>query len=357
MSQKLNKVKIVGAGLIGTSIALALSSKNISIQMVDKDAQSERLANDLVGGNLIADPDLIIVSASIDANLDLILQSLKSNPRSIVLDIASVKSNLLDEVAKLSDNAENFISSHPMAGREVSGAQSARSDLFVGRAWIGITATTTSDLARDLLTELVSICGSSLYWLSAKEHDQTVAAISHLPQVLSTALAYTLDKEEVKSINLSGQGLRDLLRLSGSNPKLWSELLLANKEVLNFYLTAINQSISLVQQSLLNNDRKSLEDIFSIGNKVYKSIPGKHGGQSRNYSYLPIVIQDQPGQLARIFDECAKIKVNIEDLSIEHSPGQQTGLITLALNENDAEKLSNHLQTSGWNVHAVKVDK
>jgi prephenate dehydrogenase len=354
MVQKLNKIKIIGSGLIGTSIALALKIKELSIQMVDLDAQSERLANDLVGGEVISDPDLVIVSASIDANLNLILQSLKTHPGSIVVDIASVKSNLLDEVTKLSDNPENFISSHPMAGREVSGAQSARSDLFVGRAWIGIASDNTSELAKELLTELVSICGSTLYWLSAKEHDQTVAAISHLPQVLSTALAYTLDKKEVKSINLSGQGLRDLLRLSGSNPKLWSELLLANKEALNSVLSAMNQSISAIQQSLANNDGKTLEDIFSIGNKVYQSIPGKHGGQNRNYAFLPIVIQDQPGQLAKIFDECAKIKVNIEDLSIEHSPGQQTGLITLALNENDAEKLSNHLQSVGWNVHAVK---
>lgn len=354
MVQKLNKIKIIGSGLIGTSIALALKSKELSIEMVDLDAQSERLANDLVGGEVISDPDLVIVSASIVANLNLILQSLKTHPGSIVVDIASVKSNLLDEVTKLSDNPENFISSHPMAGREVSGAQSARSDLFVGRAWIGIASDNTSELAKELLTELVSICGSTLYWLSAKEHDQTVAAISHLPQVLSTALAYTLDKKEVKSINLSGQGLRDLLRLSGSNPKLWSELLLANKEALNSVLSAMNQSISAIQQSLANNDGKTLEDIFSIGNKVYQSIPGKHGGQNRNYAFLPIVIQDQPGQLAKIFDECAKIKVNIEDLSIEHSPGQQTGLITLALNENDAEKLSNHLQSVGWNVHAVK---
>lgn len=354
MAQKLHRVKIIGSGLIGTSIALALKTKGIAIQMVDKEAQSERLANDLVNGEVISDPDLVIVSASIDMNLNLISQSLKSHPRSIVLDIASVKSNLLDEVLKLSDNPENFISSHPMAGREVSGAQSARSDLFVGRAWIGITSPNTSELAKELLTELVSFCGSSLYWLTAKEHDQTVAAISHLPQILSTALAYTLDKKEVKSINLSGQGLRDLLRLSGSNPKLWSELLLANKEALDSYLSEMNQSISAIRESLANNDRKTLEDIFTTGNKVYESIPGKHGGQNRNYSYLPIVIEDQPGQLAKIFDECAKIKVNIEDLSIEHSPGQQTGLITLALNEIDAEKLSNHLQSVGWNVHAVK---
>jgi prephenate dehydrogenase len=261
--------------LIGTSIALALKTKGIAIQMVDKQAQSERLANDLVSGEVISDPDLVIVSASIGVNLKLILEALKSHPRSIVLDIASVKSNLLDEVTKLSDNPENFISSHPMAGREVSGAQSARSDLFVGRAWIGITSPNTSELAKELLTELVSFCRSSLYWLSAKEHDQTVAAISHLPQILSTALAYTLDKKGVESIDISGQGLRDLLRLSGSNPKLWSDLLFANKESLDSYLSDMNQSISAIEDSLVNNDRKTLEDIFTIGNKVYESYSRK----------------------------------------------------------------------------------
>jgi prephenate dehydrogenase len=129
---------------------------------------------------------------------------------------------------------------------------------------------------------------------------------------------------------------------------------MANKEALDSYLTVMSESIASIQESLIKNDRKTLEDIFAIGNRVYEGIPGKHGGQSRNYSYLPIVIEDKPGQLAKIFEECAKIEVNIEDLSIEHSPGQQTGLITLALNDIDAEKLSNHLQSAGWNVHAIK---
>ena len=357
MNKKLKSVRIIGSGLIGTSIALALKSKNVSIQMVDKDLKAQKLATDLVVGEILENPDLVIVCASLAENLNLIVSALKENPRSIVMDVSSVKSNLLDEVAKLSGNTSNFLSTHPMAGREVSGAQSARSDLFLGRAWIGISSDVTSEDAKNFLTQLVEICGATLYWLTDAEHDGAVAAISHLPQILSTGLAYTLDQDGVDSLNLSGQGLRDLLRLSGSNPRLWSELLVANKDALAEYLQSMSSTISLFQKSLETADFKKLEEIFSVGNRVYSSIPGKHGGKSRNYAYLPIVINDEPGQLAKIFNECAKINVNIEDLSIEHSPGQQTGLITLAINERDVENLSKHLQNAGWNVHTLKVDK
>lgn len=357
MSKEIKAARIIGSGLIGTSIALALKGKGISIQMLDKDAKAQKLATDLVGGEDLENPDLIVISASIDQNLNLIANTLKDNPRSIVMDVASVKSNLLDEVAKLSENADNFVSTHPMAGREVSGAQSARSDLFLGRAWIGISSENTSEDAKNYLNQLVEICGATLYWLTAEQHDEAVAAISHLPQILSTGLAYSLEKKGVDALNLAGQGLRDVLRLSGSNPKLWSELLIANREAIKGYLQSMSATISLFQQSLDNADLNKLEEIFSVGNKVYSSIPGKHGGKNRNYSYLPIVINDEPGQLAKIFNECAKININIEDLSIEHSPGQQTGLITLAINEKDIENLSNHLQGAGWNVHTLKVDK
>ncbi len=83
-------------------------------------------------------------------------------------------------------------------------------------------------------------------------------------------------------------------------------------------------------------------------------IPGKHGAKNRDYSFLPIVIDDKPGQLASIFNECAKVDVNIEDLSIEHSPGQETGLITLSLSAQDCEKLSEHLIGKGFRVHPTK---
>jgi len=99
---------------------------------------------------------------------------------------------------------------------------------------------------------------------------------------------------------------------------------------------------------------RSVAPFIERGNAGRSLIPGKHGGVAREYTLLPVVIEDKPGQLAALFNECANAKVNIEDLTIEHSPGQFTGLITLALSKADAQILSDHLIGSGWNVHAPR---
>jgi prephenate dehydrogenase len=105
---------------------------------------------------------------------------------------------------------------------------------------------------------------------------------------------------------------------------------------------------------LANKDLAKILDFLNLGVAGKNRIPGKHGGRQREYTYLPIVIDDKPGQLANIFNLCAQIGVNIEDLNIEHSPGQETGLITLALAASDAEKLSEYLIKQGLKVHYVK---
>ena len=92
---------------------------------------------------------------------------------------------------------------------------------------------------------------------------------------------------------------------------------------------------------------------MAAGRDGKSTIPGKHGGKSREYSYLPIVIDDRPGQLGSLFNACAEADVNIEDLALEHSPGQLTAVITLAIAPEDTERLSQFLIKNGWNVHSV----
>jgi prephenate dehydrogenase len=283
-----------------------------------------------------------------------VVEQLKANPNSIVCDLASVKSDLLVKVEELSDNPENFISLHPMAGREHSGAQNARADLFIGRAWVVITGSKSSDKAKSVADALIKICGGSSYSMSSTEHDLVVAQVSHLPQILSSSLAASLLEISEDKLNISGQGIRDLTRLANSDSKLWSEILLANQPALSTVIPKIISQLQEIQTDLIANKKEKVIDFLKKGREGKEKIPGKHGAKSRNYSYLPIVIDDKPGQLAIIFNECAKINVNIEDLSIEHSPGQETGLITLSLSEVDNLKLSGHLENLGFKVHPTK---
>ena len=167
-------------------------------------------------------------------------------------------------------------------------------------------------------------------------------------------LASKLNDVDPNRLNLAGQGLRDVTRLAASDSKLWAQILTSNKDSIQPLLKDFIASLTKLQDSLNSTNQDQVAAILNHGVEGKARIPGKHGAKNRYYSFLPIVIDDKPGQLASIFNECAKVDVNIEDLSIEHSPGQETGLITLSLSAQDCEKLSEHLISKGFRVHPTK---
>lgn len=350
----IQSIRVVGAGLIGTSIGLKMKSLGCKVEIIDTDTNSMNLAQDLVKSEKLSEPELIIIAVSVDANVKVVIEQINGNPNSIVCDLASVKSDLLLQVDKLSAHPENFVSLHPMAGREVSGAENSRADLFEGRAWIGISDSLKNKRNKEIIESFVSGCGGVLYWLTSKEHDETVALLSHLPQILSSLLASKLNDVDPNKLNLAGQGLRDVTRLAASDAKLWAQILTSNKDSILPLLEDFIASLTKIQDSLSSTNQDQVAVILKRGVEGKARIPGKHGAKNRDYSFLPIVIDDKPGQLASIFNECAKVDVNIEDLSIEHSPGQETGLITLSLSAQDCEKLSEHLISKGFRVHPTK---
>ena len=344
------KVQIIGCGLIGTSIALRAREKGWDIWLKDTNEANLALAKDLIASKQ-SEPevfDLIIIATPIGAIFE-ILKDLKSfSSESTVIDIGGLKSKLLLEVEDFPDIAQIFVSAHPMAGRELTGPASARADLFEGRAWLITPTSRTKIQAIAVAKNLGDILGATTYQLTANEHDATIAAISHMPQVLSSLMGNLLLSESEKSLNFAGGGLRDIARLADSDASMWSHLVAENSELL---IPRINQAIDILkklQNDLSTSNRDEIEKFFELGKVGKSKIPGKHGAKPRTYSYLPIVIDDKPGQLAKIFDECAQTKVNVEDLSIEHSPNQETGLVTLALSEQDALKLKKHMQSRGW---------
>jgi prephenate dehydrogenase len=348
----LNHVKVVGSGLIGSSIALALTAKGVAVTMADIDPQAAALAQDLVGrGQTMTTPDLIVIASPVSTVSQVIKGEIGQGFNLGFIDISSVKVNPVLEISSLDLDRSRFLPSHPMAGREVGGAESARGDLFQGRPWIIDPA----GVAPELLAagrELIEICGGHLIEMGVAEHDQAVALVSHLPQILSTALASRLEGAPSQWLDLAGSGLRDTTRIAASNPALWREIISANSEALKPLITQVISDLS----DLLANIESApqVEEFIKSGNRGRAMIPGKHGGVARNYTFLPVVIEDKPGQLAALFDECAAAEVNVEDLSIEHSPEQFTGLITLALSQSDAEKLYSHLLQRGWRAHAPR---
>ena len=348
---KSKSVRIVGAGLIGTSIGLALKAAGASIQFVDVDAKAQHLANDLVKSGEFENPDLIIIATPPSAFKLAIEREKTLNPQAILMDIGSVKTKPLLEVSTIEGLLSRFCGTHPMAGREVSGAVSARADLFLDRAWIITPTSETSAAAKAMVLEVIAACGAQPVEMSAKDHDERVALISHLPQTISSLLAAQLSNSSPEALALAGGGLRDTVRIAGSDPKLWGEILDANEAALLPLLISLQSDLSALISAA--SGPAKWESLVAAGRAGKSAIPGKHGGKSREYSYLPIVIDDRPGQLGSLFNACAKADVNIEDLALEHSPGQLTAVITLAIAPEDIGRLSEFLTKDGWNVHSA----
>ena len=292
--------------------------------------------------------DLCIIATPPNFIAEVIQAELIRNPELRVMDISSIKVKPLLDVSSTGFDLRFFAPTHPMAGREVSGPQSARGDLFQGRPWILCLDGVDSQLSQ-MVRDVVSRCGAITLDRTVAEHDQAVALVSHLPQMVASLLASQLVYGQESELELAGAGLRDTTRIADSDSALWAQILSGNSAALRPLLISLQNDLSQAIESL--DDPVAMAELISNGQRGRAVIPGKHGGKARNYTYLDIVIDDKPGQLAAIIEACAAAKVNIEDMAIEHTPGQQTGLITLAFSPEDSAIVAAHLEKEGWKVH------
>lgn len=345
------KIVVIGAGLIGTSIALGAKRIGSEVELIDADGRAEALANDLASGQKVRDPDLVVVATPTTA-LKAVIERFKNiYPKSTFIDIGSTKTKVELDVKENLEFAKRFCPTHPMAGRELDGAEAAQSDLFEGKSWIITPLAVTSENSKALARKLIESLGARVIEMSVADHDAAVATISHLPQIISSLLAAQLIGKPTEYLALAGSGVLDTTRIAGSNPDLWREILNLNKDALLPLLKNFQKDLSTLIETF------DVERVLNEGRKGRQSLPGKHRSASRNYQYLPVVLEDKPNQLAALFDECAKVNVNVEDIAIEHSPEQETGLVLLALSKANSEVLQEHLAENGWRVHPPRSEK
>lgn len=351
-----SSIRILGSGLIGTSIGLALAARGVRVEMVDSDLKASELAQSLVNSKPSSSPEVVLFALPTSSLSEVLNSEFDLNPEARFIDIGSVKTKPLLEVTNSKIPSSRFLATHPMAGREVGGAESARADLFEARTWVYSKSDLLGNVVDSEVLEaglwIIESLGAKAVSMDPKAHDAAVALVSHLPQLISSLLASELNGADEQTLSLAGPGLLDTTRIAASDADLWSEIAAMNRSEILPLLEKFSTNLSELISSLRNE--LSIKRFIAEGNQGRARIPGKHGAKARNYTQLPVVIEDKPGQLASLFDECSRANVNIEDLSIEHSPGQFTGLITLALSANDAQKLENHLKGAGWNVHAPR---
>jgi prephenate dehydrogenase len=367
MSQApLGRAVVVGTGLIGTSVALALTSKGVTTYLADANPDVAKLAADL-GAGIAAEPvdpvDLAVLAVPPAYVARVLAEQQARGLAPAFTDVASVKARPQRDVEKLGCDLASFVGGHPLAGRERSGPGAARADLFEGRPWVLTPSPATSDATLERARELATLCGAVPVLMEADEHDHAVALVSHAPHVVASLMAARLVDADDAAVQLAGQGVRDVTRVAASDPRLWTDILGANAAAVADVLEALGRDLDAAVTALRGGTAAGasptppregaggVAGVLERGNAGYARIPGKHGAPPARYTVVPVVIPDRPGALAALFTDAGEADVNIEDVAIEHSPGQPVGLVELSVQPTAAERLVSELRHRGWTVH------
>lgn len=356
------KALIVGTGLIGTSVGLALRHRGWSVAL--SDARSEPLAGAIRRGAGVAgvpgEPvDVVVVAVPPSVTATVVADHLRMNLNATVMDVASTKAEVLAEVqSNVPDLAHRFIPTHPMAGREVSGPDGARADLFADRPWVICPSAEAGH--QNVARTLIEACGAMPVVMSAEEHDRTVALTSHAVQIVSSAMAAALVRRP-HALDVSGQGLRDVTRLAGSDAALWTAILRSNPQPVADVLDGIIRDLTQVQVALQSmagqpgtapDDaaESAVTDVLERGRQGRAAIPGRHGSGPERSSTIRVQIADEPGALAALFVAAGQVQVNLLDVRIDHLWGRPSGLVELAVDPADAHRLTEGLVAGGFDV-------
>jgi prephenate dehydrogenase len=295
-SVAIDKLVIIGVGLIGGSFALALRRARqvghiVGIGRSHGNMQRARAmgAIDEIGDSLPAalkDAKLVFLATPVGQTEAVMAQiSPYLEPDTVVTDAGSTKQNVIAAARRqLSPYLPNFVPGHPIAGAELSGAGAADAELFHGKNVVLTPLTETSAAAAGLVAELWEACGSRVFRMSAAEHDDILAVISHLPHVLAFALmnhaalnpTHVIDDSPSPlppsapvharpgdPLQFAGTGFRDMVRIAGSSPEMWRDICLVNREAVMRQIDAYQEELAGLRQLLASGNGKELESAFS----------------------------------------------------------------------------------------------
>ncbi len=277
MTQRLQRLAVVGVGLIGGSFALALKEAGLVAEVVGVGRSQTNLDEALEHGVIdrvatrledgVAGADLVLLATPV-GQMDALFQRLASclGPHTIVTDGGSTKSNVCGFArARLGEVLPRFVPGHPIAGAEFSGAAAAKADLYRHKQVVLTPVEETQPGAVERVSALWQACGAQVSIMAPQMHDRIFAAVSHLPHLLSFGLVEELARRTDGNtfFDFAASGFRDFTRIASSHPEMWRDISLANREALLAELTAYQDQLSRLKTMLEEADGPALEAVFA----------------------------------------------------------------------------------------------
>lgn len=360
------KITIFGVGLIGGSLALNFKGKpNLYVVGHSKNPKSvekyiQHQIVDLATTSMeeaASDADFIFLCVPV-GNLEeylVQLQQMPLKPGCIITDVGSTKSSIIECAKKMQWQNVYFIGGHPMAGSERSGVDAAASHLFENAFYVLTPDVNTPESAYRRLSELLGLTRAQIIRVDAKQHDEIVGAISHLPHIIAAILVNQVSKyNESNDLyeRLAAGGFRDITRIASSDPVIWRDILINNRDVVLKLLADWNVEISQFIQMLERADEKAIEQQFHQANQFRSKLPERKKGVMTSINDVYVDIPDHPGIIGHITSQLGIHHINLSNIQIIESREEVPGVLRLSFrNEMDLERAVKLLQELSYSVH------
>lgn len=361
---ELERVTIIGLGLIGGSLARALRAKAAISEIIAVDSDQSAIELALEQGiidNGLAVPDSSVYSSDIIfictpvkqalAYLDLLAS--KAADRTIITDVCSTKSEIMEYSEGLRE-APCFIGGHPMAGTERSGFRNSFAHLFENAYYILTPSSHASQESVRILSSVIESIGAIPLVMTAEEHDLAAGSISHIPHVLAAALVNLVrqaDKGSGRMRALAAGGFRDITRIASSNPGLWESIVLSNKRQILILLKQLDRILDDFAGYLENGCNNEIYEFFSEAGRFRDSVSDHGQGLLPAIHKLVVDVQDRPGIIGEIATLLGHNNINIKNINVANSREFEQGCLIITFSDTESVNIAFDLLTqTGYKV-------
>ena len=364
----IDRLTIIGTGLIGGSLGLVWAQRRPDITIVGHDRPEvleqaeERGAIDKKAADPIssvADTDLVVLATPVATTLRLLDTIAPHLPDGcLVTDVASVKQPVIEQAHDVLPDQVGFLGGHPMSGAEHSGIDHADPLLFENAVYSLCLPDDTDEEALEgalsPIVDLVETTGGRPLVLEAKRHDRLVAAVSHVPQLLSVALVNlvaTTEDEEDLALHLAGGGFRDMTRIAASPFEMWRDVLVGNEGAIHDALSRFRRHLREIRNRLIEEDLDALEETFDEAQEARAAIPGDSKGFLHPLSDIYVRASDEPGVLHDLTGHLVDADINLKDIELQAIREGTGGTFRLAFEDGaDAEAAVTVLSDAGYDA-------
>jgi prephenate dehydrogenase len=353
-------VALVGTGLIGGSIGLALRRAGVVVRGFDGDAEHAAAALDAGAvdeltpdlASAVTDADLTVVAVPVGHVAEVVIAALDAGT-GLVTDVGSVKAPVVAAVeAARPDAAARYVGGHPMAGSEQEGLAGASADLFVGATWVLTPTGRTDPEAFATVRSWVSDLGAEAIAVAPELHDAMVAVVSHVPQLAASTLMNVANQgtdEHAVLLRLAAGGFRDMTRIASSHPAIWPDICLANRDAIVGALDAYLEELTRVRSIVLDGDRDALLTLLADARSARRNLPTGLPVEETLVE-LRIPVPDREGVIAEVTTLAARFGINIADLEIAHSLEGRAGVLVLVVAARNLDAFEASLLEHGYHV-------